>query len=103
VISPGIPKILVFIDTNPAGSRTGKNTTFDVPPPGVGVTTVTEPVLAAAISVLRIVAVNCEAFTNVVARGLPFQFTVDPETKPVPFTVRVNVGPAGATLAGING
>jgi hypothetical protein len=41
--------------------------------------------------------------TNCVLRGLPFQFTTDPETKPVPFTVSVNPGAPGATLVGTNG
>jgi hypothetical protein len=38
-----------------------------------------------------------------VARGLPFQFTTDLETKPVPFTVSVNAGPPGATASGTSG
>ena len=62
---------------------------MDEPPPGVGFTTVTEAVLALAISEARIVVVNCEVETNVVARALPSQFTEAPETNPVPFTVRV--------------
>ena len=48
-------------------------------------------------------AVNCELLTNVVARALPFQFTTDPETKPVPFTVSVNPAPPGATASGTRG
>jgi hypothetical protein len=34
---------------------------------------------------------------------VPFQFTFEPETKPVPFTVRVNPAPPGATLVGTKG
>lgn len=49
------------------------------------------------------VAVNCELFTKVVARALPFQFTTDPDTKPVPFTVSVNPAPPGATASGTRG
>jgi hypothetical protein len=74
-----------------------------MPPPGVGLTTVTEAVLAVAMSEARILAVNCELFTKVVARALPFQFTTDPVTKPVPFTVSVNPAPPGATASGTRG
>jgi hypothetical protein len=81
----------------------GKNTTLDVPPPGVGFTAVTEAVLAIAMSEARMLAVNWEPLTKVVARALPFQFTTDPETKPVPFTVSVNPAPPGATASGTSG
>jgi hypothetical protein len=81
-----------------------KDSTFDSPPPGPrGLTTVTDPVFGLAMSSARIVAVNCDRLTNVVARGLPFQYTSEPATKPVPFTVRVKLGPPGATLAGTRG
>jgi hypothetical protein len=85
------------------GFVTPRNTGFETPPPGPGLLTVTVPVSATATSVAGIVAVNCELFTNVVARGLPFQFTTEPDTKPVPFTMSVNVAVPGATVAGING
>src|SRR5205809_3453782 len=81
----------------------GKNSTLDVPPPGLGFTTVTEAVLAMAMSDTRMLTVNCELLTNVVARALPFQFTTDPETKPVPFTVSVNPAPPGAIASGTSG
>src|SRR5438093_13323585 len=81
----------------------GKNSTLDVPPPGLGFTTVTEAVLAMAMSDTRMLTVNCELLTNVVARALPFQFATDPETKPVPFTVRVKPAPPGATASGTSG
>src|ERR1039458_5533987 len=72
---------------------TSKNITFDVPPPGLGFTTVTEAVLAAAMSEAGTLAVNCEWLTKVVASELSFQFTTAPETKPVPCTARVNPAP----------
>jgi hypothetical protein len=41
------------------------------------------------VSAAEIVAVSCVALTNVVGRGNPFQFTVSPFTKSVPFTINV--------------
>ena len=89
--------------TEEVASVIGKNSTFDMLPPGLGFTTVTEAVLAVAMSEARMVAVNCELFTKVVARALPFQFTTDPDTNPVPFTVSVNLGPPGGTASGTSG
>src|SRR5579884_1092801 len=47
-----------------------------VPPPGLGLFTVTSTVPAAPRSLLAMVAVSCEELTHVVARGLPFHSTV---------------------------
>src|SRR5438874_7286086 len=82
---------------------TGRNTTFDEPPPGLGFITVIEPVFAVAMSDARMLAVNCELLTKVVVRALPFQFTEAPETNPVPFTVSVNPAPPGAAASGTSG
>jgi hypothetical protein len=60
---------------------------FDVPPHGV--TTVTEAEPAVATREAGTVAVSCVE-EPLVVRAVPFQFTVEPETKLVPFTVRVN-------------
>jgi hypothetical protein len=73
---------------------------FDIPPHGV--TTVTEAVPAVVIRAAGTVAVSCVAETNVVASGLPFQFTVEPETKLVPFTVSVNCGPPAVAQVGLS-
>src|SRR5579871_1780654 len=62
----------------------------EVPPPGVGLNTVTCAVPAVAMSVAEIAACNCVPLTYVVARPAPFQFTTEPAIKPVPFTVNVN-------------
>ena len=76
---------------------------FDDPPPGPGFNTVTDAVLALAMSEVGTLAVNCESLTNVVASVWRFQFTTEPETKPVPFTVRVNPSPPGLTASGTSG
>jgi len=54
-----------------------------------------EAVLAVAMSDDRIAAVTCPALTKVVVRGLPFQFTTNPLTKPAPFTFSVTPAPTG--------
>ena len=63
--------------------------------------TVAEPALA--MSDDDIAAFSCELVTNVVERALPFHFTTEVETNPVPFTVRVKPALPGATLAGTSG
>jgi hypothetical protein len=77
--------------------------TFEIPPPGLGFRTVTEAVPAVAMSEAKIVAVSCAARTKVVVLTPPFQFTTEPETNPVPFTVRVNPGPPGDAAVGTSG
>ena len=82
---------------------TEKRATLEVPPVAVGLTTVTVAVPLFAISVEGITAINCEVLIKVVGRGLPFQFTKERETNPVPFTVRVKSPPPGALASGIRG
>jgi len=73
----------------------------DVPPPGVGLNTVTCAVPALPISAAVIAAWSCVALTNVVVRLVPFQFTTElPLTKPVPFTVKVKAAPPAVALVG---
>jgi hypothetical protein len=62
---------------------------LDVPPPGLGFTTVIDAVPAVATRDAGTVAVSCVEETKLVARGAPFQFTVEVETNLVPFTVKV--------------
>jgi hypothetical protein len=63
--------------------------------------TVIEAVPGVAMSEAGTVAVSRVEETNVVVNGLPFQFTVEPETKLVPFTVSVNCGPPAAMQVGL--
>ena len=74
----------------------------DVPPQELGFTTVIEAVPAVAIREAVTVAVSCVEETKVVARAVPFQFTVEVETKFVPFTVNVNCGPPAVAQVGLS-
>jgi hypothetical protein len=65
-------------------------------------TTVIEAVPAAAIREAGTVAVSCVEETTVVASAVPFHFTVEPETKFVPFTVKVNPAPPGVAQVGLS-
>ena len=73
---------------------------FDVPPPGVGFTTVIAAVPELAMSAAVIAAVNEVALTNVVVRGLPFHCAVDPFMKLVPVSVSVNAAPPAPVNVG---
>src|SRR4029077_9200441 len=66
-----------------------------------GVTTVTEAVPAVAMREAGTVAVRCVEEPLVVS-AVPFQFTVEPETKLVPFTVSVNCGPPAVAQVGLS-
>lgn len=72
----------------------------DVPPPGVGVNTVTGAVPTEAISVAEIAALSCVVLTNVVVRLLPFHCTTEHGTKPLPVTFKVNAAAPAVALAG---
>ena len=65
----------------------------DVPPPGVGLNTVTEAVPAVAMSLAGTAAVNCVAVPGVVTNAAPFHFTTEVLMKFVPVTVSVNAAP----------
>jgi hypothetical protein len=62
----------------------------DVAPHGFGFATVIDAVPALAIKAAGTVAVSCVEETNAVTNAVPFQFTVEFETKLVPVTIRVN-------------
>jgi hypothetical protein len=89
--------------TEELGAVIWKKTTFEVPPPGLGLTTVTLAVPANTMSAASMAAVNWLLLTKVVGRGPPFQLTTDSGTKPVPLRVSVKLGPPGATAAGTSG
>src|SRR5205823_15102134 len=80
-----------------------KYVALEVPPPGVGLNTVTEAVPGKATSATGTVAVNRSLLINVVANPVPFHLTVAPGTNPVPVTVRLKACPPGATAVGTKG
>jgi len=73
----------------------------EVPPPGVGVKTVTEAVPTAAMSLVGTAAVNCVALPGVVTNATPFHFTTELVTKFVPVTVSVKPAPPAVAELGI--
>jgi len=73
----------------------------DVPPPGVGVTTVMMAVPTAARSAAGITAVSWVVFTKVVVRAVVLKSTVAPFTKPLPVRVRVVLGLPKGTEVGL--
>jgi hypothetical protein len=77
-------------------------TALDVPPPGLGFTTVIEAVPGVAIRAAVTVAVSCVEDLEIMARAVPFQLTVEVETKFVPFTVKVNCAPPAAAQVGLS-
>jgi hypothetical protein len=72
-----------------------------VPPPGVGVNTLTSALPAVAMSAADIAAVSCVEETNVVGRSVPFQRTTESVTKRLPLTVSVNIAPPALADAGL--
>ena len=66
---------------------------FDVPPPGVGLKTVTGKLPAVSRSPAGIAALSCVELMNVVVRALLLKLTTEPDMKPEPFTVRVRPAP----------
>jgi hypothetical protein len=74
---------------------------FEVPPPGVGFTTVIAAVPAVATREAGTAAVSCVEETNVVVSAVPFHLTVEVETNRVPFTVNVNPLPPAMAQVGL--
>jgi hypothetical protein len=89
--------------TDSVGVVIVNGTALEVPPPGAGLETVTDTVLAETRSEGGTSACTLSTPTNVVLSGAPFQFTTEVETNPVPFTVIVNPGDPGTALDGTRG
>jgi hypothetical protein len=73
---------------------------FDVPPPGVGLKTVTLAVPADAISEARMEAVSRVEERYVVVLACPFHWTVELDSKLLPVTVRVKAEPPAVVEEG---
>jgi hypothetical protein len=85
------------------GTLIAKFKPFDVPPPGVGFTTVTLAVPTVAISWAEIAACKLVFEAKVVVRALPFHRTSEEATKFVPVTVSVKpASPANTALGPSN-
>ena len=72
-----------------------------MPPPGVGLKTVTLAVPAVTMSAAAIEAVSWLALTYVVVREEAFHLTTELEMKLVPFTVRVKAAPPAVADEGL--
>ena len=71
-----------------------------MPPPGPGLKTVNDAVVAEARSAVRIEAVSCVLLTKTVVRSAAFQRTVELLTKPEPRMVIVKPGLPAVVLDG---
>src|ERR1051325_3261081 len=74
--------------------------TLELPPPGVGLVTVTWVVPAVERSDAGTGAVRLVLLTKVVVSAVPAQFTTEPETKFDPVTVRVKDASPAVALEG---
>jgi hypothetical protein len=102
---PAVAEVGEMLDTDGTGlgvALTVNVCAFEVPPPGVGLNTVTVAVPVAAMSLAGIAAVNWVEETKVVARADPFHRTTEPLMKFVPLTVRVKAAPPAATELGVS-
>jgi hypothetical protein len=93
--------MLVVVGTGLSGTLIVKVCALEVPPPGVGLKTVTLVVPAEAISAARIEAASWVDETYVVVRAVPFHLTTDPEMKLVPLTVSVKAEPPAVAELGL--
>lgn len=100
-VNPGPPattlagEMLVIVGT---GNVMVKVTELDPCPDGLARLICADP--GCAIAEAGTVAVTCVALPKVVLKGVPFNDTTAPETKPVPFTVRINAALPAFTVAG---
>jgi hypothetical protein len=82
------------------GMRIENVSAFEAPPPGAGLKTVIGTDPTAVILLAGTVALNCLGESKVVARSAPFHLTLDPETKSLPYTFKVKLGPFAVTDPG---
>ena len=73
-----------------------------MPPPGGGENTVTDALPTETRLAVAMAAVSCVALTKVVGRSAPFQRTVDPDVKLLPFTVSVKPALPAVVLDGVS-
>lgn len=106
-----VPVIVIVVVASPTKVLVGETETVvgdgfntvkvcvvvDVPPPGVGLVTVMVEVVAVKKSLVVKNAESCVELANTVVREEPFQFTIEPFTKPVP--VMVDVAPDAPAIA----
>ena len=92
----------VSVGVEAAAALTVNDSPFDVPPPGVGLKTVTVEVPGSEISDAGTVAVNSVELTTV-ASAVPFHCTAEPFTKLVPVTISVNAAPPAVAELGASG
>lgn len=98
--SPAVLLVGEMLVSVGAGLSIAKSATFDIPPPGAGLVTVTDAVPAVLISAAVILAVSCVGVRKMVDRSAPFHCTTELVTNPVPLTVRVKAAPPFIALAG---
>ena len=89
-----------FVTVSLNEGLTVKGRALEVEAPGL--TTVTCAMPGVAMSLAGIAAVSRVLLTKVVVRFSPFQPTTAPDTKPLPFAVRVKAAPPAAALFGDN-
>ena len=100
VTGVGVPGTTYAVEGGPATEKESivKLPAAEAPPPGVGVFTDTLTSPPGDISEAGMTAASWVALTKVVVSVLPLKLTVDVETNPEPFTVRVKAAPAGACV-----
>ncbi len=74
----------------------------EVPPPGAGLNTVICAMPDWAMSEARMFAVSWVVLKKIVARGLPFHCSAEPDTKPEPCTPSANAGPPAITVEALS-
>ena len=95
-----VPKMVVVETDVPVAELIVNVREVEVPPPGVGLKTVTAAVPAFAISAADTAAVSRVPFTKVVVRAVPFHLTVELLMKFVPLSVSVNAEPPAVAELG---